>query len=54
MIFNPSFDPLSNYELEVDTGILNFDSDDGRVRDGAEVEVNNILYTYGKKKLRQK
>jgi len=46
MMFDPGFDPLSNYDLDTDTGILDFDSDDGGVSDGAEVEANNATYTF--------
>ena len=49
MIFNPSFDTLSNYNLEIDTEILYFD-----LSDGTAIEQNNTIHTYGKKKLRQK
>jgi hypothetical protein len=44
--FDPSFSPLSNYDGDADTGLLDFDSDGGGVSDGAEVLANNATYTF--------
>ncbi len=44
--FDPGFAPTSNYDGDGDTGIMDFDSDDGGVSDGAEVEANNGTYIF--------
>ncbi|MHA2281613.1 MAG: binary toxin-like calcium binding domain-containing protein, partial [Promethearchaeota archaeon] len=44
--FDTNFGPSSNYDADPYTGIMDFDSDDGGVSDGAEVEANNGTYTF--------
>ncbi len=45
-VIDPGFGPTSNYDVDSETGIMDFDSDEGGVGDGAEVEANNVTYTF--------